>query len=547
MRTPFLFGVALATACTGDASISVQNVAPSVTITSPVTNSIFEEGETITFTGIIQDDRPVEFLTHRWASSVDGELASLDIPDAEGNLELVTANLSPGVHVIELQAVDADGTDGSDNITITIDEIPELPSIQVLVPTGGSADAPQGRPFIMLVNVNDAQDPVDQLVVTASDDANGLLCYMVPDGNGDATCTYTWPDLGNYLLTFEVTDTDGNSARANVALRVLDPLDFDADGDGYSPNGGDCNDSNDTMFPGAPELCDGLDNDCIASSPIDVGTECYDDDGDGFCEEPPCVNTSSGLSDCNDADASIVPNPSAVEQVNGTDDDCDGRIDEDTSVYDDDGDGFCESGNCINASGTQPDCNDGNASVSPAQNEDCGTAYDDDCDGLTNNENAIGCTNYYYDNDGDTYGIPGGTECWCSGGSAPYTGTNTNDCYDNNASARPNQTQYFASHRGDGSYDYNCVSGEEKRYRGTFSGCSYTLEPFTCESDGNGWQGGEPSCGNAGTWVGRCEGEYNVAAIAGCLLLNSLGECLAACNSCWYCDPDASGRTQECR
>jgi hypothetical protein len=36
------------------------------------------------------------------------------------------------------------------------------------------------------------------------------------------------------------------------------------------------------------------------------------------------------------------------------------------------------------------------------------------------------------------------------------------DCYDRNADARPGQTSYFQSHRGDGSYDYNCDGIEEK-------------------------------------------------------------------------------------
>lgn len=36
----------------------------------------------------------------------------------------------------------------------------------------------------------------------------------------------------------------------------------DADGDGYTASQGDCDDANSTVYPGAPEYCDGLDNDC---------------------------------------------------------------------------------------------------------------------------------------------------------------------------------------------------------------------------------------------------------------------------------------------
>ena len=262
MRTTLLLGVVALASCTGDAGITIYNIAPTVSILEPATESVFEEGEVITFRGIVTDDRPVDDLTVlRWASSVDGELPTLDIPDEEGNFELTTANLSTGVHVVELQAVDGDGLDGTDFITLTIEEVPELPSIQVIHPAVGE-EAVMNQPFVLMVEVSDAQDPPDQLVVEVSSSPTpGFVCYMVPDGLGNAQCTATWPDEGSYLLTFSVTDTDGNTSTANASLNVLDPLNHDGDGDGFSENGGDCNDSNAQVYPGADEICDGLDND----------------------------------------------------------------------------------------------------------------------------------------------------------------------------------------------------------------------------------------------------------------------------------------------
>lgn len=57
------------------------------------------------------------------------------------------------------------------------------------------------------------------------------------------------------------------------------PNDVDNDGDGYSENQGDCNDSNPNIHPGATEICgDGIDQDCNGSD-----LACYaDSDGDGI-------------------------------------------------------------------------------------------------------------------------------------------------------------------------------------------------------------------------------------------------------------------------
>ena len=109
--------------------------------------------------------------------------------------------------------------------------------------------------------------------------------------------------------------------------------------------------------------------------------------------------------DCDDSTASV--RPGAPEVCNNIDDNCNGTIDESTAVNastwyrDSDGDTY---GNaslsqraCTQPSGyvsNSTDCDDTRAAVHPGANELCSTTYDDDCDG-TINENSATSANWF--------------------------------------------------------------------------------------------------------------------------------------------------------
>lgn len=83
-----------------------------------------------------------------------------------------------------------------------------------------------------------------------------------------------------------------------------------------------------------------------------------------------------------------------------------------------------------------------------------------DCGDSTYSTTNTCCTiaTRYRDVDGDGYGA-GASSQRCP--TAGYV-TNNSDCYDSNANARPGSTYCGTTHRGDGSYDYNCSGTQTK-------------------------------------------------------------------------------------
>lgn len=168
---------------------------------------------------------------------------------------------------------------------------------------------------------------------------------------------------------------------------------------GYVANSDDCDDSNSSVYPGADELCDNIDNNCnteIDENPID-GTIWYlDSDGDGYgfiqttvlaCSQPTGYVANSD--DCDDNNSTV--NPGGEEACNQSDDDCDGEIDEGLAMmwyYDLDGDGYGDPNNSFygcpqpyNTVSDNTDCNDSNSSVYPGA-EEIDDDIDNDCDGV---------------------------------------------------------------------------------------------------------------------------------------------------------------------
>ncbi len=330
------------------------------------------------------------------------------------------------------------------------------------------------------------------------DVVTGLTC-----ATGDAACLAAAAAINPAAQ--EICDNIDNNCNT-----VVDES-CDKDGDGYCdsskqiigtptacPNGGgDCNDYPDactTNPSNAPncggsaihpnllkEVCDNIDDDC--DGVVDNGC---DKDSDGYCDKDwaivgsPLV-CSAGTGDCDDYDNTVHPNAPEI-CGNGKDDNCNGNLNDEGAVncknfyQDADADGFgliAAKCLCVPEGGytgkTGGDCDDSNPLVHPGQPENCATPYDDNCNLDTNDQDALGCTTFALDGDGDGYGLPGLSKCFCEG-SAPYVAlmTAAADCNDANKDVNPGETEKCND------IDDNCVNGVDE-------GCNKDGDKF-CDS-----------------------------------------------------------------
>jgi hypothetical protein len=296
---------------------------------------------------------------------------------------------------------------------------------------------------------------------------------------------------------------------------------------------GDCNDANNEVNPGVTEICNGIDDNCVAGIDEPNTPDCtifyYDNDGDTWGVENTfkCLCGADGkysasrFGDCNDSIGGI--NPNATEVCNNADDNCDGAVDEDGALncqtlfmdVDVDSWGAIGSSRCLCPSNVVQyytatrglDCNDADFYVNPGRTEKCSTVgVDDNCNGDTDEENASDCSDYWEDKDKDGWGsLTIGTSCLCAA-VGDYIATKSGDCCDSDGNVHPQQLTYFETANSCGDYDYNCYNGGEIEDPTTGGGCSgWSLFGNGCNRS-LGWEGSAPpGCGEARAHVeGGC-------------------------------------------
>ena len=338
-------------------------------------------------------------------------------------------------------------------------------------------------------------DDVDNNCNEEVDEGLGQMFYTDADGDGfgNEASPVQACEIQAGLSTIAEDCDDGNAQISPLAQEVCDDIDNNCDGqvdegllfdfyadtdddgfgdaneviaacvapEGYVDQAGDCDDLESFANPAMTEVCDGIDNDCDGttdgSDSLDALSFYTDADGDGFgaietaqqgCVIPSSASPLSG--DCNDNEA--LMNPSSAEICDGLDNNCDGTVDESGSAgemtlyIDGDGDGFGEDStmfmSCTQGTGEVlqgGDCNDQEALANPAMIEIC-DGFDNNCDGVIDEDGALSAQDWYLDADGDGFGDPDTTAISSCEPPQGYV-DNDNDCADDNNLVNPQEIE----------------------------------------------------------------------------------------------------------
>ncbi|MEW5849731.1 MAG: putative metal-binding motif-containing protein [Myxococcota bacterium] len=257
---------------------------------------------------------------------------------------------------------------------------------------------------------------VDQDGYGAAGSNQVRLCGTPPPGYDDQNTDCN--DNNNAIRpgVIEVCDGVDNNCNNEVDEGFAPPAPYYPDGDldgygdatanatvycgtpppGWVATNTDCNDDVSTIYPGAQEYCDGVDNNCVGG--VDepflvtsvggydrrVGEACDDVDDPDVCELGTVQCVSLTAADC-------VNDVARAETCNNQDDDCDGDTDEDFSIAgpngttlavgdacDDNDEDYCPYGHVECTSATSAAC----VGDLPTPEVCDGYNEDNDCDGV---------------------------------------------------------------------------------------------------------------------------------------------------------------------
>lgn len=207
------------TGCTSDNNQTKILQPPAVAIQTPTEGEVLKEESTEVATATVEDpDNDLTDIAAVW--TLDGDPLCEGSPDADGALacEFVVPS-GPGA-TLAVRVEDPDGHAEETAVSFVIDP-QQAPSITLLEPTTDGHFYAEHE-LSLAVDVADAEDGPEALVVTWESSLDGPLGEVIPASDGQALTTTTL-SAGEHALTATVTDTSGRTAAANVIITVGAP------------------------------------------------------------------------------------------------------------------------------------------------------------------------------------------------------------------------------------------------------------------------------------------------------------------------------------
>lgn len=182
--------------------------APAVTITSPSDGAFVRAGDSVAFNCVANDDEDgtIPNAAYAWQASEDGPLGV--------GAAVTNALITLGAQEIVCSAEDSDGNIGFDVITVTV--VDQFPPTASIVQPADEAFFGEGATITFAGTAVDAEDGAV---------GNASLRWL-SDGEaiGIGAAVSTALPLGDHVITFEATDTDGAIGTDTITIHVVDNL-----------------------------------------------------------------------------------------------------------------------------------------------------------------------------------------------------------------------------------------------------------------------------------------------------------------------------------